>query len=189
MPVTTLSAAPAAPTEPPRQATITQAGLLDLDSCMRMMESHGDGKIATSEVRAIMERSVKWSATPAEHAINEELIDKIAQVCNEARCLSSRVIGNLELARRIAHAIAEQAAPKAEPVALTLSSRIAELIERHGSLRAAARVLECDPGYLSRLQSGEKNDPGDPLLRRMGLRQIVTYARSVIDAQGNEVPA
>lgn len=66
-------------------------------------------------------------------------------------------------------------APKAEP--LTLPNRVAELIEQHGSLRAAARVLDCDPGYLSRLQSGEKNDPGDTLLRRMGLRQITTYER------------
>lgn len=58
---------------------------------------------------------------------------------------------------------------------VTLRSRIAELIEQHGSLRAAARVLDCDPGYLSRLQSGEKDDPGAHLLRRMGLRQTVTY--------------
>lgn len=64
------------------------------------------------------------------------------------------------------------------PVSLTV--RIAELIDQHGSLRAAARVLECDPGYLSRLWSGEKNDPGEKLLRRMGLRQIVTYERTLL---------
>lgn len=60
---------------------------------------------------------------------------------------------------------------------LILASRIAELIDQHGSLRAAARVLQTDAGYLSRLQSGEKSDPGVLLLRRMGLRQIVTYER------------
>lgn len=60
---------------------------------------------------------------------------------------------------------------------MTLPERIAELVEQHGSLRAAARVLEVDPGYLSRLQSGEKDDPGDTLLRRMGLRRVVSYER------------
>jgi hypothetical protein len=60
----------------------------------------------------------------------------------------------------------------------TLQSRIAELIEQHGSLRAVGRVLDCDAGYLCRLQSGEKKDPNDLLLRRMGLRQIVTYERT-----------
>ena len=61
---------------------------------------------------------------------------------------------------------------------VNLTLRIAELIAQHGSLRAAARVLECDAGYLSRLWRGEKNDPGETLLRRMGLRQIVTYERT-----------
>lgn len=62
---------------------------------------------------------------------------------------------------------------------MTLTERIEELIAKHGSLRAAARVLECDAGYLSRLASGEKDDPGPVLLRRMGLRQVVTYERTL----------
>lgn len=61
---------------------------------------------------------------------------------------------------------------------MTLAERIAELVTQHGSLRAAARVLECDAGYLSRLQSGEKDNPEDWLLRRMKLRRIVTYERT-----------
>ena len=64
-----------------------------------------------------------------------------------------------------------------QPVLASLSERIAELVDQHGSLRAAARVLECDAGYLSRLQSGEKSDPGDTLLRRMGLRQVTAFER------------
>lgn len=56
-----------------------------------------------------------------------------------------------------------------------LQTRIAELIEQHGSLRAAARVLMTDAGHLSRLGSGEKDNPGDTLLRRMGLRRVVTF--------------
>lgn len=63
-------------------------------------------------------------------------------------------------------------------VSMTLAERIAELIEQHGSLRAAARVLECDAGYLSRLQSGEKDNPEVWLLRRMNLRRVVSYERT-----------
>lgn len=63
---------------------------------------------------------------------------------------------------------------------VTLQSRIAELVEQHGSLRAAARVMEIDAGYLSRLASGEKSDPGETLLRRMGLKQNITYSRATI---------
>lgn len=66
----------------------------------------------------------------------------------------------------------------------TLAGRIAELIEQHGSLRAAARVLECDAGYLSRLQSGEKDNPEDWLLRRMKLRRVVSYERTDAPAAG-----
>jgi hypothetical protein len=58
---------------------------------------------------------------------------------------------------------------------MTLPERIAQLIEQHGSLRAAALVLQVDTGYLSRLQTGEKSAPGSLLLRRLGLREIVTY--------------
>jgi len=60
---------------------------------------------------------------------------------------------------------------------MTISDRIAELIDQHGSLRNAALVLKVDAGYLSRLASGEKDSPGLVLLRRMGLRQVVTYER------------
>lgn len=60
---------------------------------------------------------------------------------------------------------------------ITLAQRIEELTAHHGSLRAAARVLETDAGYLSRLASGEKDDPGETLLRRMGLRRVVSYER------------
>lgn len=59
----------------------------------------------------------------------------------------------------------------------TLSKRITELVDQHGSLRAAAAVLGCDPGYLSRLSHGEKTEPRDALVRRMGLRRVVTYER------------
>jgi hypothetical protein len=79
-----------------------------------------------------------------------------------------------------ANIAALDAAPPAgvQAATSTLANRIAELIDQHGTLRATARVLDCDPGYLSRLQSGEKDDPGEALLRRMKLRRVVTYERT-----------
>ena len=53
--------------------------------------------------------------------------------------------------------------------------RIGQLIDRHGSLRKCAKVLDISPAYLSRLQSGEKDEPSDALLRRMGMRRVTTY--------------
>ncbi len=58
-----------------------------------------------------------------------------------------------------------------------LQQRVQELVLQHGSVRAAGRVLEVDSAYLYRLGNGEKTDPGEKLLRRMGLRRIVTYER------------
>ena len=56
-----------------------------------------------------------------------------------------------------------------------LRARIQELAKKHGSLRAAARVLEIDAGYLSRLQGGSKLEPSDGVLRKLGLKRVVTY--------------
>lgn len=58
---------------------------------------------------------------------------------------------------------------------MTLQDRVIQLVEQHGSLRAAARAIEVDVSYLSRLGSGEKEMPSETTLRRMGLLQIVTY--------------
>lgn len=58
---------------------------------------------------------------------------------------------------------------------MTLQERIHQLAVQHGSLRAAASSLGVDPGYLYRLKSGQKKVPGVKLLRRLGLRRIVTY--------------
>lgn len=61
---------------------------------------------------------------------------------------------------------------------VTVPQRLDELIAQHGSLRAAARVLDFDAGYLSRLHSGESFNPGETILRRLGLREITTYERT-----------
>ncbi len=60
---------------------------------------------------------------------------------------------------------------------VTLPERLGELVVKHGSLRAAARVLMVSAPYLHRIASGEKTNPDDNLLRRMGLRKVVTYVR------------
>lgn len=71
----------------------------------------------------------------------------------------------------------------------TLPERIHELVVQHGTLRAAARVLAVDAGYLSRLANGAATDPGDTLLRRMGLRRIVTYERAPKTGAGKKNPS
>ena len=58
---------------------------------------------------------------------------------------------------------------------MTLQERINQLVIQHGSLRAVARVTWIDANYLSRLHSGEKMNPAKETLRRLGLRQVVTY--------------
>lgn len=56
-----------------------------------------------------------------------------------------------------------------------LRERIAEVVQRHGSIRAAARVLQVDHAYLYRLYTGEKCNPSDALLRRLDLSRTVVY--------------
>jgi hypothetical protein len=60
---------------------------------------------------------------------------------------------------------------------MSLQHRVAELIVQHGSLRAAARAIQVEPAYLCRLGNGERARPGKDILRRMGLRAVLTYER------------
>lgn len=62
---------------------------------------------------------------------------------------------------------------------VNIRERIHEMENQHGGLRAAARVLKCDAAYLMRLKNGEKNNPGAALLRRLGLKRVVTYVRTI----------
>lgn len=48
------------------------------------------------------------------------------------------------------------------------------LVEKHGGVRAAARVIGTDPSYLSRIRTGKKWMPSDGLLRKLGLRRVIT---------------
>jgi hypothetical protein len=58
---------------------------------------------------------------------------------------------------------------------MTLQERVAQLVEQHGSLRAAGRAVQIDPGYLHRLACGDKARPGKLILKRLGLREVRTY--------------
>lgn len=61
---------------------------------------------------------------------------------------------------------------------VTIGTRTAELIARHGSYRAAARVLQIDSAYFWRLHTGEKTNPSDAVLKKLGLRKVTLYTRS-----------
>lgn len=65
---------------------------------------------------------------------------------------------------------------------MTLQDRIAQLSERHGGLRAAARAVKVDAAYMSRLARGEKIHPSPRVLKRLGVRQVVSYFLVAKDA-------
>lgn len=57
----------------------------------------------------------------------------------------------------------------------TLAERVRHLERKHGGLRAAARAVGIDAGYLMRLRDGEKTHPSNTTLEKLGLRKEVTY--------------
>ena len=52
---------------------------------------------------------------------------------------------------------------------------VEQKIHQHGSLRAAARVMRVSAPYLCRFRHGQKRNPSDALLRKLGLRRVVEY--------------
>lgn len=66
-----------------------------------------------------------------------------------------------------------------------VSARIADAEQEHGSLRAAAKALGIDAGYLSRLKSGEKLNPGDDVLSALGLERVTIY-RAAAPSAGSQ---
>jgi len=56
-----------------------------------------------------------------------------------------------------------------------IARRIKELQKRHGGLRAASRALKIDVAYLKRLRDGEKTNPSQKILKRLGLKLVVTF--------------
>lgn len=60
---------------------------------------------------------------------------------------------------------------------ITLYKRIEQLCEVHGGLNATARALGLSNGYLSRLASGQKTDPSNATLEKLGLRRAYTLKK------------
>lgn len=57
-----------------------------------------------------------------------------------------------------------------------LRARVDAVVKHFGSLRVAGRALRINYAYLQRLRSGEKVNPTDAVLKKLGLRKVVTYA-------------
>ena len=55
-----------------------------------------------------------------------------------------------------------------------LSETVSALVVRHGSYRAAGKVLGVSHAYLHMLALGEKDNPSEALLRKLNLRRTVT---------------
>lgn len=58
-----------------------------------------------------------------------------------------------------------------------LETAVKKLVQTHGGVRPAARVLGINYAYLSRLQSGQKSNPTPEVLRKLGLKRVVFYER------------
>lgn len=72
-------------------------------------------------------------------------------------------------------ALAAEPMPEGYAEETKIQTRIAELVEKHGSLRALARAIDLDVGYLSRLASGEKDNPSPDVLAKLGLVAVTIY--------------
>ncbi len=60
---------------------------------------------------------------------------------------------------------------------MILRERVRQIIAEHGSLRAAARALQMDNSYLQRLETGEKTNPSQYILLKLGLVKQHYYRR------------
>jgi transcriptional regulator with XRE-family HTH domain len=58
---------------------------------------------------------------------------------------------------------------------MDLQQAIRRIVTQHGGVRKAARALEVDPGYLSELLNGNKDNPSDDTLDKLGLICERTY--------------
>lgn len=61
---------------------------------------------------------------------------------------------------------------------VALERAIDDLREKHGSYRAAARVLRVDHVYLHRLRTGKRDNPSPAILRKLRLVRTVTVKYS-----------
>lgn len=61
-----------------------------------------------------------------------------------------------------------------------IEDRIEELVRQHGSFRAASAAVGISFPYLCRLKCGNKGNPSDEVLRKLGLQRHITttYTRT-----------
>lgn len=57
-----------------------------------------------------------------------------------------------------------------------LRARVEAVVKHFGSLRVAGRALRINYAYLARLRSGEKVNPTPAVLKKLGLKKVITYA-------------
>ena len=89
-------------------------------------------------------------------------------------------VGRVESMVSVAWKAGFYAAPEASPAGVPdgqvdLQSHVMRAAVARGGLRQLSRNLGIDVGYLSRLASGEKTEPGDEILAKLGLEKRVTY--------------
>ena len=58
-----------------------------------------------------------------------------------------------------------------------IRTRVGELINTHGSVRAAAKAIGIESSYLFRLSTGEKSSPSDATLAKLGMKRVITFER------------
>lgn len=58
-----------------------------------------------------------------------------------------------------------------------IQSAVEALVKHYGSYRAVESAIGVNYAYLWRLRKGEKTEPSDDVLRKIGLVKSVTYSR------------
>lgn len=59
-----------------------------------------------------------------------------------------------------------------------VQSAIATLVKHYGSYRAVQAAIGVNYAYLWRLRKGEKTEPSEDVLKKLGLVKQVTYSRT-----------
>jgi hypothetical protein len=91
-------------------------------------------------------------------------------------CGLERDVLNDHLVAGTTHSCGHSTKTRRQPV--SLAGHVRQLVRLYGDLSAAARGLDIEPADLSQLQSGEKTDPDDEILQKLGLQRAVVYVRA-----------
>ena len=58
---------------------------------------------------------------------------------------------------------------------LRVQNQMRAMVKQVGGVRATAKIIGVDAGYISRLCNGGKFNPSDAILKRLGLVRVVSY--------------